>query len=260
MMQMKELGVCSTDGDRSGELSNLSAQFFTTNRGDVGIFNPSKYSRQYLNAEQSYQTIVSILTTIRRKFNEQRAQEQEEGKEEQQNQVEPYHIAINANACAVSETPSYFSFHLFVSFLLTNTTDITNTKAPSFMSYPTFMSADRALQNFNLDFFYNACADANVQCKHIYIYRDPYDVIKSTSTNRHFNSNIYDSIRLYTSVLQQIHSQLVSFPDRNLGCFGFLDAKGHSIQQDWERFGSLWGWETFDEFMGIANEINSKSR
>lgn len=126
-------------------------------------------------------------------------------------------------------------------------------------SYPNFLGPDRALQNFNLDVYYNACEEANLRCKHVYIYRDPYSVLKSTSKNRHFNSNIYDSIRLYTSVLQMIHSQLMSHPDRTLGCFGFLDYKGALLEQDWDRFGKLWGWEDDGAFASVASEVNTKN-
>jgi len=164
-----------------------------------------------------------MLRTTRSKFNERRARDgiDVEG---------PYHVAINANSC----------------------------KGPSMMSYPDYSGPDRALQNFNIDFFYNACSDAGVKCKHLYIYRDPYDVIRSSS-NRHFNENVYDAVRLYMSVLQQVHSQMVSFPERNLGCFGFLDPAGFQIQQDWERFGSLFGWESFEKFMATSQEINTMS-
>ena len=109
--------------------------------------------------------------------------------------------------------------------------------------YPNFSGPHHALQNFNLDVFYHACKDDNAKCKHIYIYRDPYAVLKSTTINRHYNHNIYESIRLYTEVLQQVHSQFVSHPERNLGCFRFFDSNGSQLQQDWDRFGSLWGWD-----------------
>lgn len=70
---------------------------------------------------------------------------------------------------------------------------------------------------------------------------------------------MYDSVRLYTSVLQMVHSQLTSHPDKTLGCFGFLDHRGAALRQDWERFGSLWGWEDGESFAGVAREIITKS-
>lgn len=223
MIKMEELGVCSTDDDAGsiehrGEFYSLSSQFFSTGwERYSGLFDPKQY------AGERYKRILDDLKTIRRKFNEQEGQ--------QNDNDAPFHIAINANSCA----------------------------GPSMISYPNVLGSDRSVQNFNLDVFYNACTDANVKCKHVYLYRNPYDILKSTTKNRRYNSNEYDSIRFYTSVLQQIHSQLMSFPEKNMGCFGFLDAEGHELQQDWERFGSLWGWESFDDFMAAANEIDTMS-
>lgn len=70
-------------------------------------------------------------------------------------------------------------------------------------------------------------------------------VLKSTTTKRHFNKDTFHgiSIKLYTSELQQIHSQMMSYPDHNLGCFGFLDVNGHTSNVDWTRFGNLFGWK-----------------
>ena len=144
-----------------------------------------------------------------------------------------FHIAINANSCG---------------------------RKSSMISYPNLHGRDRALQIFNLDVFFNACADAKVICKHVIIYRDPYDVIQSTTVNRAFNHNIYNAIRLYTSAMQQIHSQMVSHPDGNMGCFGFLDVEGHELRQDWEQFGNLFGWGSFESFMDHANMITKKNR
>lgn len=224
MMRMEELGLCSSGGRRTGELLQLSKQFFDSRRTSSALFNPTESAKKNIDAETRYKTVVALLSSIRHKFNKQQVWE---GK----NTDGPFHVAINANAC----------------------------NAVSMFSFPNYEGPDRALQNFNLDLFYNACADAKVQCKHAYIYRDPYDVIKSTGKNRGFNTISYDSIRLYTSVLQQVHSQLVSFPERNLGCFGFLDAKGYHLQQDWERFGRLWGWESTKSFLATAKKINTKN-
>ena len=223
MIKMQELGMCHTVwGERDNEFFKLSTQFL--NAGN-GLFDPSKRNKNSLDAGTRYDTAVDLLGTIRRKVNIWRQEKQVDNVDTE------YHVAINANSC----------------------------NAPTMMSYPSYIGPDRPLQNLNLDVLYNACADAKVKCKHVYIYRDPYDVIKSTTRNKHYNSNIFDSIRLYTSVLRQIHSHMVSYPERNLGCFGFLDAKGYQIEQDWERFSALWGWDSFEDFMATAKEVNTKS-
>lgn len=225
MKKMKQIGVCASG---TGELHTLSSQFFST-RNEGRLFNPNKRQREELDASQHYATIVDTLQSIRTKFNDMQIQEQHIN-ESKSSAKATFHIAINANSCG----------------------------RPTMMSYPNLPGPDRPLQNFNLDIFYNACNDAHVKCKHIYIYRDPYDVIKSTTINRAHNSNIYDAIRLYTSVMQQIHSQMISHLDRNLGCFGFLDAKGYQLEQDWERFGMLFGWTSFDSFVTHAKSVQKK--
>ena len=74
------------------------------------------------------------------------------------------------------------------------------------------------------------------------------------------NSNIINGIRLYTSVMQQIHSQMISYPHNNMGCFGFLDKHGSQRTDDWERFGQIFGWgEDQEDFMTIVRDINRKS-
>lgn len=220
MRAMKKIGVCSS----VGELFKLSAQFFSM--GKVSrLFNPARRQREGLDADQHYENVVDILATIRQKFNEQQQEEQTST-----GSSLPFHIAINANSCG----------------------------RPSMMSYPNYPGPDRALQNFNLDIFYNACADAKVKCKHVFIYRDPYDVIKSNTINRLHNPSVYDSIRIYTSVLQLIHSQMISHLDKNLGCFGFLDATGYQLQQDWERFGLLFGWDSFGSLKAHVDNVLAK--
>jgi len=225
MIKMGELGVCSPAGSQAGDLYSLSIQFFAGKSRYSGLYDPNHLQQQYIDVGARYDKAVSMLKSIRRKFDEQEDQGQRNDNDE------PFHIAINANSCA----------------------------GPSMMSYPSLLGPDRALQNFNLDVFYNACADANVKCKHVYLYRNPWDIIKSTYINRPYNKSIYDGLRVYLSVLQQVHSQLVSFPEKNMGCFGFIDAEGHELRHDWERFGSLWGWDSPEDFMAAAMEVNTES-
>lgn len=56
--------------------------------------------------------------------------------------------------------------------------------------------------------------------------------------------------------------------DKNEGCFGFLDHEGARRLDDWEHFGSLFGWasssqqhgaDADDDFMALVRKINRKS-
>lgn len=89
------------------------------------------------------------------------------------------------------------------------------------MSYPSFLKPCRALSYPNLDVWYQACDAAGVLCQHVYIYRDPYSVIKSTTDNRSFNTEKLEAIHLYTTQLHVLHSQLLSFSDRLVGCWNY---------------------------------------
>ncbi|KAL7529584.1 hypothetical protein ACHAXR_003036 [Thalassiosira sp. AJA248-18] len=225
MQKMKKIGVCSS----VGELNTLASQFFGMGK-ETNLFNPKRRHKEMLDAGQHYETAVDTLITISQKFIEQQKQEQNSLATTSPSSL-PFHIAINANSCG----------------------------RQSMMSYPNYHGVDRPLQNFNLDVFYSMCSSAKVKCKHVFIYRDPYDVIKSTTISRALNKNTYDAIQLYTSVLHLIHSQMASHLDRNLGCFGFLDHKGFHLQRDWERFGNLFGWESYDSFMAHAEKIQQKT-
>jgi len=237
MIKMKELGICSPNNNMNeGELNQLSSQFFKMdNREGRGIFNPPQSEtaeEDYFDAGTKYATIVEKLKRIQQIYN---------GYEEDHMSSSSYqpgmiNIAINANSC----------------------------NAPTMVSYPTFQGNGRSLQVPNMGIIYNACIDAKVQCSHIYLYRDPYDVLKSTTLKRPMNSNIINGIRLYTSVMQQIHSQMISYPHNNMGCFGFLDKHGSQRIDDWERFGQIFGWGedeeyTIEDFMTTVQDINRKT-
>jgi hypothetical protein len=89
------------------------------------------------------------------------------------------------------------------------------------VSYPNFGGPCRSLNYPNLDHFYHACDVAGVECKHAYIYRDPYLVLASTTVKRKFNKNALQGIHLFTSLLQIIYSQLVDHSDRTVGALAF---------------------------------------
>jgi len=91
-------------------------------------------------------------------------------------------------------------------------------------SYPGFLKPCRSLQYPNLDIWYDVCVEANVQCQHVYLYRDPYAVIRSTTDNRNINKDKLEAIHLYTTMLYTLYAQLSIFPDRLAGCWDYEKA------------------------------------
>ena len=91
-------------------------------------------------------------------------------------------------------------------------------------SYPGFLKPCRSLQYPNLDIWYDICEAAKVRCEHVYIYRDPYAVIRSTTENRQINKDKLEAIHLYTTMLHILYAQLSVFPHRLAGCWDFDEA------------------------------------
>ncbi|KAG7370093.1 hypothetical protein IV203_027839 [Nitzschia inconspicua] len=127
-------------------------------------------------------------------------------------------------------------------------------KRTGMMSYPNFRSKCDIPPYPVLELLYSACADAGVQCSHVYIHRHPLDVLKSTTVKRPYNSPgmVYAS-HLYTSLLKVMETQIVRFPDQTRACFGFFDHQGAAEWQTTLR--DMWGWTTqnqtdaFDAFI-----------
>ena len=168
MKTAHDLGMCK-------ELNNTNTLFFDPAphkhkraSSTKGMFNPRSGVRSF-SADVIYDNAVSNMVTIRHKFKKWRQEQtKEEGESENVSSVnKPFNIAINANSC----------------------------NGASQLSYPDFAGQDRSLQNFNLDVFYEMCTSAKVKCSHLYIYRDPYDVLKSTTYNRKFNRGKRNFIR-----------------------------------------------------------------
>ena len=71
------------------------------------------------------------------------------------------------------------------------------------VSYPNYNEVEcRQLNYPNLNLWYKACDMVpNVECSHVYIYRNPIDVIKSTCVKRDFNDNVHilSALHVYTS-------------------------------------------------------------
>lgn len=126
------------------------------------------------------------------------------------------------------------------------------------MSYPNLRGTDRAMNYPSLDLFYDACDEAEVSCKHIYMYRNPYDVLESTS-KRKFNSDVAQGMRLYTMQLHIIYAQMSHHAGGTYGCFGFLDAEGAERVEDIDRFGRLFGWDSIDSFREVYYTLNKNN-
>jgi hypothetical protein len=97
-------------------------------------------------------------------------------------------------------------------------------------SYP--MSADptcRKIHYPDLDMLYAACDTANVMCGHVYLYRDPYQVVQSSTHKRGFNTNVLEATKLYYTMLSVIYAQMAGLDSehhhRTLGCWNVLHSK-----------------------------------
>jgi len=106
----------------------------------------------------------------------------------------------------------------------------------------------------NLDLLYKACEEANVECAHVYLYRDPHALVKSTTVNRHFNEHVLGAMHLYISMLHIVYGQMARHPTKNLGCFGFLEPNVTSAEV-WHPIRDIFGWtsgEKYDKWINYA--------
>jgi hypothetical protein len=111
------------------------------------------------------------------------------------------------------------------------------------VSYPNFGGKEcRFLMYPNLDLFYDACDTAKVDCEHIYLYRDPLQILRSTVLKRQFNPNMNIAIHLYTTMLHVVASQLETYEARTLGCYGFYESSNDTTSW-WDEIPRQFGWE-----------------
>jgi hypothetical protein len=125
------------------------------------------------------------------------------------------------------------------------------------LSYPNFGGECRKLNYANLDLFYDACDKAQVECRHVYLYRDPYDVLYSTVIKRQFSPTLLAGIHLYTSMLKIIATDLQVHASRGIGCFGFYEQNGATGRKNWwDPVRILWGWnedtDSYEEYMSAT--------
>ena len=121
-------------------------------------------------------------------------------------------------------------------------------------SYPTLAGECRKGNFPDLDLIYQACESAEVNCGHVYLYRDPYDVIKSTTNTRGFNKGVLDATRTYYSMLNIIFGQLAAFgPERTLGCWNLMKYKNNSAAVYDAEYSNTWD-SIRDLYWGKGNE------
>jgi hypothetical protein len=123
-------------------------------------------------------------------------------------------------------------------------------------SYPHLHGKCRGLRYPDLDLWYRVCERAGVQCEHVYIHRDPYEILYSTNVKRSNNRNKtpFYVIHLYKSMLSIIYTQLSTHAHRTVGCYGMLERGKYNVssQSSWKyQVGDLLGWTNtvaYDEF------------
>jgi len=114
--------------------------------------------------------------------------------------------------------------------------------------------ACRMLKYPSLDLLYSACEDAGVDCAHVYLFRDPYAIIKSTTTNRHFNENVLQGIHLYISMLHIVYGQLSRHASRTIGCFGFLEPSVTN-EEVWDPIKGIFGWKDHEKYTKYIGQV-----
>jgi len=112
------------------------------------------------------------------------------------------------------------------------------------MSFPNFMGECKPLQYPDLGSLYAACNEAQVQCKHIVMYRDPYQTVRSTTIKRKPNmteSAKLRQIQILSTMLDVIHGQMLDFPEHLAACWNY---SGNLLQNnDAIDVGRLLGWD-----------------
>jgi len=128
-------------------------------------------------------------------------------------------------------------------------------------SYPMDSDECRPLKFPDLDIVYEACNDAGVLCQHVYLYRDPYAVLKSTTKNRGFEASGLKAIHLYITMLKVLYAQLTAHANRTAGCFNFYDT-GDGVNDTsgafWDPIRDMFGWASTSDHVEFRKYIQSK--
>jgi hypothetical protein len=92
-------------------------------------------------------------------------------------------------------------------------------------SYPSGLGSCRQINYPDLDMYYAVCQLANVECRHVYMHRDPHAIVHSTLWKRHFNQGVGDSLQIYTSMLQVIYTHMSVHSENLMGCLDLLPSE-----------------------------------
>lgn len=95
-----------------------------------------------------------------------------------------------------------------------------NVATKMMMSYPTSRQSEHAIRYPDLHLLYRACEAASVPCGHVYLYRDPYSVLRSTTVHRDFSPPEAQA-KLLSTMLGVLRAQLQDFPQYLISCYDF---------------------------------------
>ena len=91
----------------------------------------------------------------------------------------------------------------------------------SMATYPFNNYPCRALEYPVLEYWYQACTEADVKCQHLYLYRPAHQVFwRDTPPEPRLTLT---NLQLYTTMLTVLYELLVSHPHRNAGCLNLYE-------------------------------------
>lgn len=174
----------------------------------------------------------------------------------------PLPESLPNNTCASIYTNSTYPLFLELLTSIANKTRNQTVTIPvncvdrgTFASYPFGPRRHSCFKNPDIDLFYQACNEVGVACEHVYLYRDLYSVIASTTMKRRFNSSVLNAILLYTYILKYLYTALSNHSSKLTACLGVLepDASNDTV---WHPLADLLGWQyQYTEFNVFLNSL-----
>jgi hypothetical protein len=79
------------------------------------------------------------------------------------------------------------------------------------MSYPNYGSPSRSLQYPDLHLLHRACDAANVACGHVYLHRDPYDIMGTKTTQQKSCRTFYTATLALDDPFSKLLTSLICF-------------------------------------------------
>ena len=122
------------------------------------------------------------------------------------------------------------------------------------LSYPTGGRGECGrLKAPSLDLLYEVCHRARVRCEHIFLHRDPLDIMRSTTIKRPFNTDIHSGLHLYNAFIHVFYGYLSMYPTRTAGCVGLFE---QNMTDQWRVVQELGSWsDEEDDFRQVASEV-----